>query len=575
MFKSYSRQSYTSPIGLYSLRNTRVIIAFWAYPRYTSKVNLSAFLTRTRHQIFALANWANKHEALLLLLLLVLILRIPTFSAPYWYGDEAIYLTVGNALRHGQLLYAQIVDHKTPLIYYFAAVPNQLWFRILMTSWLLTSTVFFFNIAKQLFKKGKGAFISTLLFVLGTNLPLLEGNIPNGELFVIGFILTSLWLLTKTSFWQALLDEKKWYTTSKKDYIMALLAGLLAGGGLLTKVPALLDIAALGSIFLWWLVVALGQRVLKQRGRRASIMAPLGGGIIFSLGFIIPILVSVLYYFLRGTLDAYLQFGLLYNFHYTGNWTVPISTNWIAALFELKWKVVMLALAGIVSMLLLFKQKTNWKVLWLGWWMFLALFASLLSNRPYPHYFMQLVPPLSLLLVALVVVPKAVTSKLMASLSLLLAIAAFILLDFSPYPVVKYYQRYYLLVSGKISKQEYQQEFNYLVKQNTEIAQVIVDNSAPEDHLFIWGTNPMLYALTGRVPASRFTVAFHIHDLEVYKQTLQEIKAYQPSFIVVMKNEQPWPELEEYIRSKYIFVTQTDHLKLYRRSNLTSLELLQ
>ena len=34
---------------------------------------------------------------LLLLLLLVVLLRIPNFFEPYWYGDEAIYLAVGQS----------------------------------------------------------------------------------------------------------------------------------------------------------------------------------------------------------------------------------------------------------------------------------------------------------------------------------------------------------------------------------------------------------------------------------------------------------------------------------------------
>jgi len=46
--------------------------------------------------------WLDSHLWLLIALLLLLILRIPNFFEPYWYGDEAIYLSLGNALNKGE-----------------------------------------------------------------------------------------------------------------------------------------------------------------------------------------------------------------------------------------------------------------------------------------------------------------------------------------------------------------------------------------------------------------------------------------------------------------------------------------
>lgn len=535
-------------------------------------------LNRTKLFLKKISDWANHHEALLLLLLTVLLLRLPTFSAPYWYGDEAIYLTIGNALRQGQHLYSEIVDHKTPLIYYLAAVPDQLSFRLLMTAWMLASTTIFYTVSKQIFSQSnKLAWISTLLFVFGTNLPLLEGNIPNGELFVIGLTLLSWWLLTKTSFWKLFLKQKTALRTNRRDYIWSFLAGLVAGGGLLTKVPALLDIAALGSLFLWWFLLSIWQRLRKPSKQRVSVAAPLLGGIMFTVGFLLPLIGSAIYYYLQGSLDAYLQFGLLYNFHYTSNWTVPIETSWIANLFNLLPKTIILVSAGLIGSLLFIKPRSNWKMIFFSWWMFLALFASVLSNRPYPHYLIQLVPPLSVLLVLLFTDRRSLfsLSRLYAITPLLLTVVTFWLLKFTPYPVFSYYQHYFAMVSGQITVAEYQQKFNYLVDQNTYLAKIITANTNADDKIFIWGTNPMLYALTRRVPASRFTVAFHIHDLQVYEQTLNEVKQYQPEYIVVMKEEQPWLELNQYIDDHYLFVTATDNMELYRRSSLTTLWLIQ
>ncbi len=108
---------------------------------------------------------------LLILLLLVIGLRLPNLFEPYWYGDEGIYLTIGAALRHGARLYVDIVDHKTPLIYYLAMVPSQFWFRVLNLGWMLVTTVAFYHIALRLLCRVWPAAVAGLIFVALTSLP--------------------------------------------------------------------------------------------------------------------------------------------------------------------------------------------------------------------------------------------------------------------------------------------------------------------------------------------------------------------------------------------------------------------
>lgn len=136
------------------------------------------------------------------MLLVVLVLRLPNFSEPYWYGDEAIYLTVGTGIRNGLKLYTNIIDHKTPIIYYLATTPTQYDFRLLNLAWMLATTSFFYLFALKFFKKSWSGIIATFVFVLATSLPMLEGNIPNGELFVMGFVLLGAFLFSQTKLLQ-------------------------------------------------------------------------------------------------------------------------------------------------------------------------------------------------------------------------------------------------------------------------------------------------------------------------------------------------------------------------------------
>ena len=100
--------------------------------------------------LYRFDKWLDSHLILILLLSLLLLLRLPNFFEPYWYGDEGIYLTIGNGLRQGKVLYRDIIDHKTPIIYYLAMVPSQLDFRLLNLAWMSVTVIAFYHLSNNL-----------------------------------------------------------------------------------------------------------------------------------------------------------------------------------------------------------------------------------------------------------------------------------------------------------------------------------------------------------------------------------------------------------------------------------------
>ena len=95
---------------------------------------------------------------LFILLLIVLILRIPSFFEPYSYGDEMIYLTLGEGMRQGVPLYSGIHDNKPPLLYIIAAVSGSLfWFRAILAIWHLITVYLFWKLTCTLFPASKAA----------------------------------------------------------------------------------------------------------------------------------------------------------------------------------------------------------------------------------------------------------------------------------------------------------------------------------------------------------------------------------------------------------------------------------
>lgn len=503
----------------------------------------------------------------LLILLVVVLLRVPNFFEPYWYGDEGIYLTIGNALRHGEKMYAQIVDHKTPLIYYLAMTPHQVWFRVLNLAFALVSVIGFGLLAKKILmrvekkdqekslkikfydKREFWAWVATLIFGVVTSLPALEGNIPNGELFMMAFMIWGGVILFYL---------KKWWWPA--------VAGLVFSLGVLTKVPAVFDGIAISSWLWWGLLKDLKWKQLLKPKNRQLVGGFLGKALLIGAGLGGGIALSVLYFVLRGSGQAYLDFGLLYNFRYVQNWALPFSDPWLVELFTLPSKMGLL-LAGVLLMTLLSKwmrKEAQWILTWVGF----ALVAATLSNRPYPHYYLQVIPPLVLLVTYLareVVAFFRTETKfwevVLSGAMLWLVFQVFSLLNVGFYPTWSYYTRFEKLISGQMTREEYNQSFNHLMKDNYQAAKLIRLDDNP--YLLIWGTNPMLYAQTGKVPVGRFTVSFHIRDFNAYQETLDDFKAKKPKFVVVMKDEEILPGLAEELNQNYRLNGNFEYFRLW------------
>jgi hypothetical protein len=109
-----------------------------------------------------------------ILFAVLLILRIPSFFEPYYYGDEMIYLTLGEGVRQGVPLYLGLHDNKPPLLYLTAAAAGNLFFfKVILAFWSLITVYGFWKLVSSIFPEKKNLHkISTIIFGLFTTLPL-------------------------------------------------------------------------------------------------------------------------------------------------------------------------------------------------------------------------------------------------------------------------------------------------------------------------------------------------------------------------------------------------------------------
>lgn len=456
------------------------------------------------------------------ILALVLILRIPSFFEPYYYGDEMIYMTLGQGVRQGLTLYRDVYDNKPPLLYLTAAVAGNLfWFKIILAFWNIVTIIFFFKLAKRLFNSSKSVIVSTSIFAILTTIPLLEGNIVNSELFMIEFTILAFFLLLR----------------DKLNSKMIFFAGTLFGVGALFKIPAAFDAPV---IVLYWLIT--NPKNWKDIVKNTFILG---------IGFVTPFFVTFVFYFSQGAFYDYLTAAYLQNLSYIHSWTVrdvPVV-----------YRLGVVALG--IAILWLFKNKLSKKFIFFCLWTLFALFGVVLSGRPYPHYFIQAVAPVSFLL-AIFFTDKTLEQSLTV-IPLALAFFVPVYYKFYFYPSASYYQRFINFATQKTSKAAYFNSFAPTVNRNYEIANFLVMSSTTKDKVFMWDPDsPTVYALSRRLPPIKYVAPYHVNDYSNKADIAKQIWINPPKFIILTSNN-PYLELSPLIKQKYLLIQQIGNADIY------------
>ena len=466
----------------------------------------------------------------------LLILRIPSFFEPYYYGDEMIYLALGEGIRQGIPLYLGLHDNKPPLLYLTAAISGNLFvFKAILAFWNLITVYGFWKLVKHLFPKNiKLQNLSTVIFGLLTTLPLLEGNIVNAELFMIGPIIFALWILL-----------------SKPNNIKNLIvSGILFSIGALYKIPAAFDI--LGIIVYWAIFTKFKLNEIKEFVRKSFFL---------SLGFVLPILVTFVWYYFAGSFKEYLTAAYLQNFGYVSSWRP--STQELSFL-EKNLPLLtrgFIMLSGFVVLYFLRKRLSK-EFIFVTSWLLATLFAVTLSERPYPHYLVQSVAPISILIGMLLTLKSLEQSLVIIPLTL----AAFIpfYYKFWYYPTISYYQRFVDFSVGKISKEEYFNKFSPNINDNYKVADFLLKSSKKTDKVFVWSNDSAgIYALSRRTPPIKYVADYHIIDFSNKKEIINALEKTLPKFIIISTNSFPFPELSDFVSRNYYIISDIGSTQIW------------
>jgi len=110
------------------------------------------------------------------------------------------------------------------------------------------------------------------------------------------------------------------------------------------------------------------------------------------------------------------------------------------------------------------------------------------------------------------------------------------------------------LVLGQKDKPAYFSWFDSRVNQTYALASQVVEKVPQEERIFVWGDDPNIYALSRRLPATRFTVSYHVVEKKAYEETLRALKEQPPRLIIVLDNAPAFADLMAFLGENYLFL---------------------
>lgn len=510
----------------------------------------------TAHRVVGRALLGGRWPAAPLLgaVTLTVLLRLPSLLEPRHYGDEGIFAAVAHQLLQGHTLYGQVWDDKPPLVYWlYAAVlalfgPSMVALRLLAAVWAAAAVAGVCVIAGRLGGR-RAAWAGGVVAALLCSTPLIEAHLALTELFGAAPVVWAVALLLPRTA-SVIADRSPadvrsmngpWRSAQQR----AIAAGALLAVGFLFKQVFALDAVAVAC----WLCV------LARTGlpRASALVAGFAGTVALLCGVLI----------LQGTLGEglYATIGFYGVYLDEGSGLPPLF-----ALVKLAPALSALALVLLARRRRQLHER-DMLTLWLG----CAATGAVFGARPFGHYLVQAVAPVSVA-TGLLLAGRAGERAWRWRLIVVLGISGYVICSafsrfwFSSPPVsLAYYGNAAAYVAGVRAQAAYEVFFSWRVAHQQTFAHVVRRDA--DRTLFIWGEYPWLYALADADNPTRYVTSYHTSFVPGAKEEVMEaLRRAPPRYLVWERDE--WrrlPGLAELVADRYERVAVAGNSELYRR----------
>ncbi|HCR71131.1 MAG TPA: hypothetical protein DIW23_06780 [Anaerolineae bacterium] len=440
----------------------------------------------------------------------VLGVLLPTspLNMPLTFRDSGVFLYIGWRILNGELPYADIWDHKPPVIFYINALGLAIANHSRWGVWLIEFIALFIAayIGYQLIKKNFGlipAIISSLLWLLSL-VPLLQGGNFTTE-YTLPLQFFALWIASK-------INEPE---IRRIDYIILGITGALA---FFTKQTA---IGVWLGVFIYLLLVRVLSKRIKFLFKEANWIF-IGGASVT--------LVIVGFFWIQNTFPEFWSAAFTYNFAYS----IRSDGDFISRLEAIQKglrpltqaNLLQLAALGYFFALLQIVRKkieTQYSAL-LGASLLILpieLFLIAIPDKTFPHYFMTLLPVLCILSAWFIFNVVKIVSQINIS-QLWQYVSVIVLMG-----IISYNFYYIYLDQTYIYRK---------LRDDTGIKYIILE-TGEDDTVLIWGAEASVNFFTKRKSPTRFVYQYPLHQNnyvteEMILEFLDDIIKNQPKLVI-------------------------------------------
>jgi 4-amino-4-deoxy-L-arabinose transferase-like glycosyltransferase len=310
---------------------------------------------------------------LLWLLALTCLLRLPGLLSHPFCIDESYYAAGAVELNSGGAFYRDVVDHKSPGIYFIyafiyrvAGAYNQTAVHVVLILVAALTAYLVGLVAQELFGARAGRWAGTLYAIASVIGPANDFQAANTELFMNLPVVAALWLCARL------------WVRQRTPQLEVVGMGLLVGVAILIRPQAVLALLPIG--------VALWRR--KVGWLKIAAVALAAG---------LPTLLLVISVYRAGAI-ADLRTSLAYASYYTNclPFEVKLANASLKTLF-----FVAINVGLVIPVFMLLAQGRRSDPVWrqgagclLVSWLLASFVAVGAGGRFYPHYFIQVLPPL-------------------------------------------------------------------------------------------------------------------------------------------------------------------------------------
>ncbi len=502
-----------------------------------------------------LRNWSDKEAFwLLFFLLLIFLIRLPVLNVSVLDWDESMYWTIAQDIADGGVPYKTTWDNKGPFLF-FVFVPVISLFdnsipalRIFTTLYLLMSIYYLFILSISLIP-GFGSLIAPLIFGLFFVIPNFQGFASNGELFMMLPIILALLMFIEYK--------------SKRSLIFLFLSGLFSSLAFFTKGTATFSVMVIPIMFIYSFIV-------EESYDLKSFIKKL---VLYTLGFLIPFLILNIYFWFNNSLSDFYYAVFTANSKYVQLISFP---DGIFNAYEFIYKTIfinyeILTLLGIASALYLlitfirgkYLKKEASTLFFLFVISILSVFGIVLGKRMYPHYYLQMALPYSLLIAYAIFRLKLERKHLKTIFIVVLVV----------YTVQSPLQKV-LSYKDKVDlRQTNQYRPDHI--ESHEIAKYIRDMTSRDEKILVLGGQPIIYFLSERKsPIKVFW--WNDNHLETIKRItnfedsfLSALQKDKPTYVIYYNGEDPKQRLRfdyfgEFVNEYYWFETTIGRYRLFK-----------